>query len=91
MEEKRSPKKSLFYNIMIAIVLMLLFQAFIMPLFSQVRVNEVRYSDFLAMLEEGTVRGSPRWIRRATPSSLPPRTRRETSCIFARGCGRTRN
>ena len=54
MEEKRSPKKSLFYNIMIAIVLMLLFQAFIMPLFSQVRVNEVRYSDFLAMLEEGT-------------------------------------
>ena len=56
MEEKRSPKKSLFYNIMIAIVLMLLFQAFIMPLFSQVRVNEVRYSDFLAMLEEGTVR-----------------------------------
>ena len=56
MEEKRSPKKSLFYNIMIAIVLMLLFQAFIMPLFSQVRVNEVRYSDFLAMLEEGRVR-----------------------------------
>lgn len=55
MEENKKPKKSVIYYIMICSVLVLAFNAFVMPAFSRQRIKETNYSFFLKQIDDGTV------------------------------------
>ena len=50
-----TPKKSMLYNAIIVLVVILLLQAFIVPLVNQSQVTDVTYDQFIAMLDAGNV------------------------------------
>ncbi len=57
MEDKnRPPKKSLLYNAVIILLVIMFLNAFVFPMFTQPRVTEVTYDKFLSMLDRGEVR-----------------------------------
>ena len=57
MEDKnRPPKKSLLYNAVIILLVIMFLNAFVFPMFTQPRVTEVTYDKFLSMLDKGEVR-----------------------------------
>ena len=57
MEDKnRPPKKSLLYNAVIILLVIMFLNAFVFPMFTQPRVTEVTYDKFLSMLDNGEVR-----------------------------------
>ena len=57
MEDKnRPPKKSLLYNAVIILLVIMFLNAFVFPMFTQPRVTEVTYDKFLTMLDKGEVR-----------------------------------
>ena len=57
MEDKnRPPKKSLLYNAVIILLVIMFLNAFVFPMFTQPRVTEVTYDKFLTMLDNGEVR-----------------------------------
>lgn len=55
MNEGRNPKKSMIYYAIICIVLILLFNSVIMPLFRNQQITETQYSTFLDMVDSGSV------------------------------------
>ena len=55
-DKHQPPKKSLLYNAIIVLLVMMFLNAFVFPLFTQPRVTEVTYDKFLAMLDKGEVR-----------------------------------
>ncbi len=55
MDENKKPKKSVIYYIMICSVLVLAFNAFVMPAFNRQRIKETNYSFFLKQIDDGTV------------------------------------
>ena len=55
-DKHQPPKKSLLYNAVIVLLVMMFLNAFVFPLFTQPRVTEVTYDKFLAMLDKGEVR-----------------------------------
>lgn len=55
MKEIKTPKKPLIFYYMIAMVLIMLLNAFIFPRIMKPEVTEVPYSDFLARLKEGKI------------------------------------
>ena len=86
-DKHQPPKKSLLYNAIIVLLVMMFLNAFVFPLFTQPRVTEVTYDKFLAMLDNGEVRevalddtaapysSSPKWrARRASTAPAPGRT-----------------
>ena len=54
--DNKDNKKPLFYYIYIVVLALLLLNAFVFPLFSGHRVQEVGYSTFLKMVDEGKVK-----------------------------------
>ena len=54
--DNKDNKKPLFYYIYIVVLALLLLNAFVFPLFSGHRVQEVGYSTFLKMVDEGRVK-----------------------------------
>ena len=57
MEDKnRPPTKSLLYNAVIILLVIMFLNAFVFPMFTQPRVTEVTYDKFLSMLDKGEVR-----------------------------------
>ena len=57
MEDKnRPPKKSLLYNAVIILLVIMFLNAFVFPMFTQPRVTEVTYDKFLSMLDKATNR-----------------------------------
>ena len=57
MEDKnRPPKRSLLYNAVIILLVIMFLNAFVFPMFTQPRVTEVTYDKFLTMLDKGEVR-----------------------------------
>ena len=56
MADKKPPKKSLLYNAIIVLIVLMFLNAFIFPLFTQPRVTQVSYDSFLEMLDAGNVR-----------------------------------
>ena len=54
--DNKDNKKPLFYYIYIVVLALLLLNAFVFPLFSGLRVQEVGYSTFLKMVDEGKVK-----------------------------------
>ena len=57
MEDKnRPPKRSLLYNAVIILLVIMFLNAFVFPMFTQPRVTEVTYDKFLSMLDKGEVR-----------------------------------
>lgn len=55
MQEKKTPKKSLFYYYGIVILVIILLNAFIFPLMSQPKTEEVDYGTFIRALESGQI------------------------------------
>ena len=55
MQEHKPSKKPLLYYAMVATIIILLLNALVFPLFMGNRVIEVGYSDFLAMVDAGSV------------------------------------
>ena len=55
MKEIKTPKKPLIFYYLIAMVLIMLFNAIVIPRMVRPEVTEVPYSEFLAMLENGSV------------------------------------
>ena len=55
-KDNKDNKKPLFYYIYIVVLALLLLNAFVFPLFSGHRVQEVGYSTFLKMVDEGKVK-----------------------------------
>ena len=55
MNEVKSPKKPLIFYYVIAIIIVILFNALLMPWFSQRQVQAVDYNEFLDMVESGQV------------------------------------
>ena len=55
-DKHQPPKKSLLYNAVIVLLVMMFLNAFVFPLFTQPRVTEVTYDRFLEMLDKGEVR-----------------------------------
>ena len=55
-DKQQPPKKSLLYNAVIVLLVMLFLNAFVFPLFTQPRVTEVTYDKFLEMLDGGEVK-----------------------------------
>ena len=72
MNEVKSPKKPLIFYYVIAIIIVILFNALLMPWFSQRQVQAVDYNEFLDMVESGQAAG-PRSNSRKTASSSPIR------------------
>ena len=56
MADKKPPQKSLLYNAIIVLIVLMFLNAFIFPLFTQPRVTQVSYDSFLEMLDAGNVR-----------------------------------
>ena len=55
-DKHQPPKKSLLYNAIIILLVIMFLNAFVFPLFTQPRVTEVTYDKFLSMLDSGEVR-----------------------------------
>ena len=55
-DKHQPPKKSLLYNAIIILLVIMFLNAFVFPLFTQPRVTEVTYDKFLTMLDNGEVR-----------------------------------
>lgn len=55
MNEQKSPKKTLMYYVILCAVLILAFNAFIIPSINRHRIKETNYSFFLDQIEEGAV------------------------------------
>ena len=55
-DKHQPPKKSLLYNAIIILLVIMFLNAFVFPLFTQPRVTEVTYDKFLTMLDKGEVR-----------------------------------
>ncbi|MGN0579500.1 MAG: ATP-dependent zinc metalloprotease FtsH [Ruminococcus sp.] len=55
MNEQKSPKKTLMYYVILCAVLILAFNAFIIPSINRHRIKETNYSFFLNQIEEGAV------------------------------------
>ena len=55
-DKHQPPKKSLLYNAIIILLVIMFLNAFVFPLFTQPRVTEVTYDRFLEMLDKGEVR-----------------------------------
>ena len=55
MNEVKKPKKSLIYYYGIVILLLMLFNLFVMPAISQRAIREVDYGTFMTMTESGEV------------------------------------
>ncbi len=56
MESIKPPKKPIISYYILAMVILLALNAFVFPLFTSVQVEEVPYSTFLTMLEEGQIK-----------------------------------
>ena len=55
MNEQKSPKKTLLYYVILCAVLILAFNAFIIPSINRHRIKETNYSFFLDQIEDGAV------------------------------------
>lgn len=55
MPDQNPPKKSMLYNAIIVLLVILFLQAFIFPIFSQPQVTDVTYDQFLSMLDAGNI------------------------------------
>ena len=55
-DKHQPPKKSLLYNAIIILLVIMFLNAFVFPLFTQPRVTEVTYDKFLEMLDGGEVK-----------------------------------
>ncbi len=55
MPDQNPPKKSMLYNAIIVLLVILFLQAFIFPMFSQPQVTDVTYDQFLSMLDAGNI------------------------------------
>ena len=55
-DKHQPPKKSLLYNAIIILLVIMFLNAFVFPMFTQPRVTEVTYDKFLTMLDNGEVR-----------------------------------
>ena len=55
MTDQNPPKKSMLYNAIIVLLVILFLQAFIFPMFSQPQVTDVTYDQFLSMLDAGNI------------------------------------
>ena len=55
-DKHQPPKKSLLYNAIIILLVIMFLNAFVFPMFTQPRVTEVTYDKFLTMLDKGEVR-----------------------------------
>ena len=55
MKEEKNHKKPFIYYYVLVLLVVMLFNALVMPLFNRMRVKEVDYSTFLTMVEEGKV------------------------------------
>lgn len=55
MEESPNPRKPLIFYYVASLILILLFNAFVFPMFMRARLIEVEYSTFLRMVEAGSV------------------------------------
>ena len=55
-DKHQPPKKSLLYNAIIILLVIMFLNAFVFPLFTQPRVTEVTYDKFLTTLDKGEVR-----------------------------------
>jgi len=55
MKEFKAPKKPLIFNLMLAFILILIFNSFLFPTIQDRRINNVDYGTFLDMVEEGNV------------------------------------
>ncbi len=55
MQEKKTPKRSIFYYYGIVLLVIILLNAFIFPLFSQPKTEEVDYGTFINALESGKI------------------------------------
>lgn len=67
-----TPKKSMLYNAIIVLVVILLLQAFIVPLVNQSQVTDVTYDQFIAMLDAAVRRLKRRiWAMETYTSLLP--------------------
>ena len=56
MKETRNPKKPLIYYYLLAMLALLLINAFLAPMLQKNRVQEVSYDTFLSMVSEGKVK-----------------------------------
>ena len=55
MKEVKPPKKSLIFYYGVALIVLLAFNLFLMPLIAQSNVNDVDYGTFMAMTENGEI------------------------------------
>ena len=55
MQQKKSPKKPLIYYYCLVFLIVMLFNAFLLPVLSKSRVKEVPYSTFLSMVDNAEV------------------------------------
>jgi cell division protease FtsH len=55
MSNGQTPRRSIIYYVLFAIIIIFALNAFVAPLFQQQQLEEVDYSTFLSMLEEGNV------------------------------------
>lgn len=55
MKEVKSPKKPLIYYALLAVLILLVLNALIVPIFDKQQVKEVDYGKFLTMVEDGQV------------------------------------
>ena len=56
MEEKPNPRRPLIVYYIGSLLLIMLFNAIVYPMLIRSRINEVDYSTFLQLVEEGRVR-----------------------------------
>ena len=55
MNKDKGPKKSIYYYYMLALAILLLLNTVIIPMFFSPKVQEISYSSFLQMVDEGKV------------------------------------
>lgn len=55
MNKDKTPKKSIYYYYMLALAILLLLNTVIIPMFFSPKVQEISYSSFLQMVDEGKV------------------------------------
>lgn len=55
MKEVKSPKKPLIYYYCIVLLVLMLFNSFIVPLIAKQQIKEVDYGTFMTMTEKGEI------------------------------------
>lgn len=65
MKEVKSPKKPLIYYYCIVLLVLMVFNSFIVPLIARQQIKEVDYGTFMSMTERAR---SARWRSKATRS-----------------------